>query len=72
MDSRREARVPAATLRVRVAAAVLFGTKAAARRYMTTENFALGGATPLQMLNRPGGEASVMTELHTQAESGPL
>ena len=61
MDSRSDKRLRAATRRVRAAAAVLFGSKAAARRYMATENFALGGATPLQMLNRPGGEAAVMT-----------
>ena len=72
MDSRSDKRLRAATRRVRAAAAVLFGSEAAARSYMTTRNFALGGATPLQMLNRPGGEAAVMTELQTQCESGPL
>ena len=72
MDSRRGTRLRGATLRVRAVAAVLFGSKAAARRYMTTRNFALGGATPLQMLNRLGGEAAVMAELQTQRESGLL
>ncbi len=72
MDDRRDRRLQAAARRVRAAAAVLFGSKMAARRYMTTGNFALGGATPLQILNRPGGEATVMTELQTQRESGPL
>ena len=72
MDSRRDRSLRAAALRVRAAAAVLFGSKAAARCYMTTRNFALGGATPLQMLSRPGGEVVVMNELQTQSESGPL
>ena len=72
MNSCRHKRLEAATLRVRAAAAALFGSEAAAWRYMTTGNFALGGATPLQMLERPDGEAAVMTELQTHGESGPL
>ena len=72
MDSRRDMRFRAATLRVRAAAAVMFGSKAAAGRYMITRNFALGGATPLQMLDRPGGEDAVMNEIQTQGECGPL
>ena len=72
MDRCRDRLLREATVRACTAAAALFGTKAAGRRFMTTENFALGGATPLQMLGRPGGEAAVMTELQTQADSGPL
>lgn len=72
MDIRRDQRLQAATLRVQAAAAVLFESKAAARCYMTTRNFALGGATPLQMLNRPGGESAVMNELQTQVDFGTL
>ena len=63
---------PTNTHRVLAAATVVLKSEAAARRYMTTANFALGGATPLEMLKRPGGEEAVIRELQTQGESGPL
>lgn len=72
MDTRKVRGLRKAIERVRAAAAVIFGSEAAARRYMTTSNFGLGGATPLAMLHQPGGEAAVMNELHAQSESGPL
>ena len=60
------------THRVLAAATAVLNIEAAARCYMTTANFALGGATPLEMLKRPGGEEAVLNELQTQDESGPL
>ena len=58
--------------RVTTAAADLFGSFDAARRYLRTKNFALGGATPLELLRTAEGERLVTNELHAQAESGPL
>jgi putative toxin-antitoxin system antitoxin component (TIGR02293 family) len=58
--------------RVSTAAAEVLGGFEAARRYMRTKNFALGGATPLDLLKTAEGERLVMNELQAQAESGPL
>ena len=44
----------------------------AARRYMHTRNFALGGRTPVDLLRTAEGERLVLNELHAQAEGGPL
>ena len=63
---------PTNTQRVLAAATVVLKSEAAARRFMTTANFALGGATPLEMLKRLRGEEAVISELQTQGESGPL
>ena len=72
MKSGRDKRLQAAALRVQAAAAALLASEEAAARYLITANFALGAATPLEMLKRPGGEAAVMNELQTHDESGRL
>jgi uncharacterized protein (DUF2384 family) len=58
--------------RMSTAAAEVLGGFESARRYMRTKNFALGGATPLDLLKTAEGERLVMNELQAQAESGPL
>lgn len=58
--------------RVSTAAAEVLGGFDAARRYLRTRNFALGGATPLDLLKTAEGERLVMNELQAQADSGPL
>lgn len=56
---------------VMVAAQVL-GSWDAARLYLHTRNFALGGATPAELLRTADGERIVLNELHAQAEGAPL
>jgi uncharacterized protein (DUF2384 family) len=58
--------------RVTIAAATIFGDFDAAHRYIRTSNFALGGATPIDLLKTAEGERLVLNELQTQAEGGPL
>lgn len=58
--------------RVTLTAADVLGSFAAARAYMHTPNFALGGATPAELVKTGDGERLVLNELHTQAEGGPL
>lgn len=58
--------------RVTLTAAGVLGSFAAARAYMHTPNFALGGATPAELVKTGDGERLVLNELHTQAEGGPL
>ena len=58
--------------RVTTAAAEVLGGFDAARRYLRTRNFALGGSTPLDLLRTAEGERLVMNELQAQAEGGPL
>jgi uncharacterized protein (DUF2384 family) len=58
--------------RVSIAAAEVLGGFETARRYIRTKNFALGGATPLDLMKTAEGERLVMNELQAQAESGPL
>lgn len=58
--------------RVVALAARYFGSLDAARRYLRTPNFALGGATPRDLLRTSAGEQIVLTELQTQAEGGPV
>lgn len=53
-------------------AAEVLGSYDAARAYMHTRNFALGGATPAEFIKTPEGERTVLNELHAQAEGGPL
>lgn len=59
-------------LRAALAAARVFGDVEAARKYLRTRNFALGGATPIDLLQTAEGERIVLNELQTQADSGPL
>ena len=58
--------------RVTITAADVLGSFAAARAYMHTPNFALGGATPAELVKTGDGERLLLNELHTQAEGGPL
>jgi putative toxin-antitoxin system antitoxin component (TIGR02293 family) len=58
--------------RVATAAVEVFGSFDAARRYMRAKNFALGGASPMDMIRTAEGERLVLNELQAQAESGPL
>ena len=58
--------------RATMTAADLLGSYDAARAYMHTRNFALGGATPAELVKTSDGERIVLNELHAQAEGGPL
>jgi uncharacterized protein (DUF2384 family) len=58
--------------RATMTAAEVLGNYDAAREYMHTRNFALGGATPAELVKTADGESLVLNELHAQAESGPL
>lgn len=58
--------------RTTMTAAEVLGSYDAARAYMHTRNFALGGATPAELVKTSDGERIVLNELHAQAESGPL
>jgi putative toxin-antitoxin system antitoxin component (TIGR02293 family) len=58
--------------RVLTMAAALFGSLDAARNYLRTPNFALGGAIPRDLLKTAEGEHVVVSELQTQAEGGPV
>jgi uncharacterized protein (DUF2384 family) len=58
--------------RATMTAAEVLGSYDAARAYMHTRNFALGGATPAELCKTADGERLVLNELHAQAESGPL
>ncbi len=66
--SERAMRVARATL----TAAQVLGSYGAARSYLHTRNFALGGATPAELLKTADGERIVLNELHAQAEGAPL
>lgn len=58
--------------RVTLTAAQMLGGFDAARRYLHTRNFALGGAAPLDLLQTSQGEGIVLNELQAHAEDGPL
>jgi putative toxin-antitoxin system antitoxin component (TIGR02293 family) len=58
--------------RVATQAAELFDSAAAGRKYLRTPNFALGGATPLDLLRTGQGEQLVLAELQAQAAGGPV
>ncbi len=58
--------------RATMTAAEVLGSYDAARAYMHTRNFALGGATPAELVKTSDGERIVLDELHAQAEGGPL
>jgi uncharacterized protein (DUF2384 family) len=58
--------------RVTMTAAEVFGSFDAARKYMHTRNFALGGSTPAELLRTAEGERLVLNELQAQADGGPL
>jgi len=58
--------------RVTTAAAEVLGSFDAARKYMHARNFALGGATPAELLKTAEGERLVLNELQAQADGGPI
>ena len=58
--------------RATMTAAEVLGSYDAARAYMHTRNFALGGATPAELVKTSDGERIVLNELHAQAEGAPL
>ena len=58
--------------RVTTAAAEFLGSFDAARRYMHTRNFALGGSVPADLLKTGEGERLVLNELQTASEGGPV
>ena len=58
--------------RVLTMAGDVFGSLEAARTYLRTPNFALGGAVPRDLLKTAEGEQLVLSELQTQAAGGPV
>lgn len=58
--------------RATLTAAEVLGGFEAARTYMHTLNYALGGHTPAELIKTSEGERIVLNELHPQAEGGPL
>jgi putative toxin-antitoxin system antitoxin component (TIGR02293 family) len=58
--------------RVLTMAGDVFGSLEAARSYLQTPNFALGGAVPRDLLKTAEGEQLVLSELQTQAAGGPV
>ena len=48
------------------------GSLEAARQYLRTPNFALGGAAPRDLLRTAEGEQIVLAEIQAQAEGGPV
>ena len=65
-------RMSQAYRRVRTRAAEVLGSGSAAEDYMHTRNFALGGATPMELLAQAGGESSIMRELDAAEGGGPV
>ena len=60
------------TVRVWLMARKVLGDADSARRYLRTRNFALGGATPIELVQTSEGERLVLDELQAHADSGPL
>lgn len=60
------------TTRVTLAASDLFGGFDAAREYLRTKNFSLGGARPIDLIQSAEGERIVLDEIHAHANSAPL
>lgn len=58
--------------RVATIASELLGSPEAGRQYLRTANFALGGATPLELLKTAEGEQLVLNELQTHSAGGPV
>lgn len=58
--------------RATLTAAEVLGGFEAARAYMHTPNYALGGHTPAELIKTSEGERIVLNELQAQAEGGPL
>ena len=53
-------------------AAEVLGSLDAARAYMHSRNFALGGTTPAELVKTADGERIVLNELQAHADGGPL
>ena len=58
--------------RVLTLAGETLGSLDAARQYLRTPNFALGGAAPRDLLRTAEGEQIVLAEIQAQAEGGPV
>jgi putative toxin-antitoxin system antitoxin component (TIGR02293 family) len=58
--------------RVLTFAADALGSLDAARQYLRTPNFALGGVAPRDLLRTAEGEQIVLAEIQAQAEGGPV
>ena len=58
--------------RVLAMAREVFGSADAARDYLRTPNFALGGAVPRELLKTAEGEQLVLSEIQAQLEGGPV
>jgi putative toxin-antitoxin system antitoxin component (TIGR02293 family) len=58
--------------RVLTLAGDALGSLDAARQYLRTPNFALGGAAPRELLRTAEGEQIVLAEIQAQAEGGPV
>lgn len=69
--SRGESEIALRIGRVLTMARDVFGSSDAAREYLQTPNFALGGAVPRDLLKTAEGEQLVLSELQAQAEGGP-
>jgi putative toxin-antitoxin system antitoxin component (TIGR02293 family) len=58
--------------RAALTAARVLGSHEAARAYLHTPNFALGGAMPAELIRTAEGERIVLNELQAHADCGPL
>lgn len=58
--------------RILRAATLALGTAQAAKAFLGTPNFALGGATPRDLLRTAQGEQQVLAELQAQGTGGPV
>ena len=58
--------------RVLTLAGDALGSLEAARQYLRTPNFALGGAAPRDLLRTAEGEQIVLAEIQAQSEGGPV
>lgn len=58
--------------RVLTLAGDALGSLDAARQYLRTPNFALGGVAPRDLLRTAEGEQIVLAEIQAQAEGGPV
>jgi putative toxin-antitoxin system antitoxin component (TIGR02293 family) len=58
--------------RVLTMAGDALGSLDAARQYLRTPNFALGGAAPRDLLRTAEGEQIVLAEIQAQTEGGPV
>lgn len=58
--------------RVLTFAGEALGSLDAARQYLRTPNFALGGAVPRELLRTAEGEQIVLAEIQAQADGGPV